>query len=252
MSITRRGMSSRPRRAFTLVELLVVVGIIAVLIAVLMPSLTKARQQAFQLMCASNLRQIGLAMVQYQQDYRGYLLTTIPWYPNYPPGGSMNQPDSPYKISWLGFLWEKNYLHAANVVKCPTDAVVTAGSYHPPYSYGPPPGPSGTAGYGYNWAGLGQYGIYPPESPFHERQWKITEIHDAAHKFWASDNSDLTSLVGDYMYPHTTLIRHRGNVNYLWLDSHVTTLDELSSATHSYYGNSKGVKLDPWFYPQYP
>jgi prepilin-type N-terminal cleavage/methylation domain-containing protein/prepilin-type processing-associated H-X9-DG protein len=72
-----RSAIKRTSKAFTLVELLVVIGIIGVLVAILLPALSSARRAANTIACAANLRSIGQGMIAYTTQYGG-------WIPGYP------------------------------------------------------------------------------------------------------------------------------------------------------------------------
>jgi prepilin-type processing-associated H-X9-DG protein len=77
-----QNMRAGPRRrvGFSLVELVVVIGIVALLMAILLPAVNKARQHARTLSCLSNLRQIGQAAIAYGNLYNGY---TVPGYSDF-------------------------------------------------------------------------------------------------------------------------------------------------------------------------
>jgi prepilin-type N-terminal cleavage/methylation domain-containing protein/prepilin-type processing-associated H-X9-DG protein len=75
MPVTEDKCMNHKRNAFTLIELLVVIAIISILAAILFPVFATAREKARQTTCATNQKNIGLAMLQYSQDYDEYL----PW-----------------------------------------------------------------------------------------------------------------------------------------------------------------------------
>ena len=100
--ITRNQLGRRPFRGFTLVELLVVIGIIAILISLLLPAMANARNQANTVACMNNLRQQGLALRMYANDNQGHLMYAPDYATNLGPYmGIINPTDA--TNSWFGY-----------------------------------------------------------------------------------------------------------------------------------------------------
>jgi len=100
-------MRTQKRQGFTLVELLVVIGIIAVLISILLPALNRARSAAQSVKCLSNLRQLGLGCTLYMNQYKGFL----------PPVQLVLTSDSNHTSPggfWLNVLSENGFLKGNN------------------------------------------------------------------------------------------------------------------------------------------
>ena len=101
------------RKGFTLVELLIVIAIIAMLASMLLPALRNAREKAKRSVCISNLRQTGMALLMYAQDYNGNFPTFDTWH--WDPGAMKNEAGR----CNVGLL-EPNYISDYDIFYCPS------------------------------------------------------------------------------------------------------------------------------------
>lgn len=216
-----------PRSAFTLVEVLVVLSIIAVLAAILFPVLGRARESARRSSCQSNLRQIGLAFLQYTQDFdENYPLTTATTL-----GGGMSYTPA---SSWTTST--QSYIRNAQIYRCPSDNAARWDSARLP-----PDAPPFTTSYVLNdWFSAGRIGAFASVSASSEpaREIILAEkaenlaamLAEADHfhpQFWGTP-PELASGMAPLLWNAATgtpielaVKRHFDGFNALFADGHV-------------------------------
>jgi prepilin-type N-terminal cleavage/methylation domain-containing protein/prepilin-type processing-associated H-X9-DG protein len=134
----------RTQRAFTLIELLVVIAIIAILAAILFPVFARARENARRTSCLSNIKNLGLAVMQYTQDYD----ERMPRINTYGPQALETGKNSGYCPSSCLHLWQHSvypYVKSAQAYLCPSTDRDWDGSYTGRMPFGYNEGMSGIA-----------------------------------------------------------------------------------------------------------
>jgi prepilin-type N-terminal cleavage/methylation domain-containing protein/prepilin-type processing-associated H-X9-DG protein len=227
----RRGDRCEP--GFTLVELLVVIGIIAILIALLLPALARAREQARTIACAAKIHQIGVASLAYANRNQGYLPVAV-----LGPGlkGGFSE-SAIWATSQRGILdFTQGTLIpdlggpqiAEELFKCPShDEPRRLSEFHDvPYM-------ACNFSYVFNWEVVHGFDV--------SRGWQsrqITEIRSPSRKILLFENGDTPALnsapaaYGPYTgYPQAHLLiatRHHNRSNAFFADGHVELFDSLT------------------------
>ncbi len=159
------------RRAFTLVELLVVIAVIAILAAILFPVFARARENARRSSCQSNLKQIGLGALQYTQDYDETLFRSFY-------GSATADSNATGNYKWMDAIFP--YVKSEQVFVCPSDPTMSY-KFRGGRNYG---------SYGLNGAyGKGPDTTTPPRS---SASYLVTlsQLQTPATTVWMTDNNN--------------------------------------------------------------
>jgi prepilin-type processing-associated H-X9-DG protein/prepilin-type N-terminal cleavage/methylation domain-containing protein len=223
----RPGFRPGSRPGFTLVELLVVIGIIALLIALLMPALSAARSQAMTVRCAANLHDVGRAMQNYANDFKGKIPRGYYYSPFYQQG----------YILWAEALSRYVGHPVESADMSPARDAAMADDFRQIAVYQCPVFPKEEQPLDYvvnSWiAGGGDDGAASAVTRL-RRSSEIVYLTEAnanrfTDQFWAHDVWDTTHLPAEIdgsPQLNARMLndnRHRGRVNLLFLDGHVVT-----------------------------
>ena len=204
------------RKGFTLIELLVVIAIIAILAAILFPVFARAREKARQTSCLSNIKELGLAVHMYVQDY-----------------------DEMYPTAWwvsndgMGYIWADcldPYTQNLQIFTCPSDPAHGARRYGRPNSRGFDNIDRGNLGYAWN---SNYYGSTPANATS-PRRCAAADVKRPAETIVMMDwygvfESASSASINSYFTsspPRKDVYRHNEQCNVAFCDGHAKSLSQ--------------------------